>query len=219
MIPYIDIHTHTLHKSPEVLEILNLRAGEDWTAIKASHVSFGVHPWDSNRPERVELIDQTYNIENLVSIGECGLDKFQGADLETQTKLFNKHIKLSAELKKPLIIHCVGYFNELIALKKSSPSAHPWVIHGFTGHPQLANQLVKAGFLLSFGEALTQADSKAVGSVKSLAGDCWFLETDDSNIPIQTLYKMAADIREVALSQLKGQLHTNFLSTFVPSNF
>jgi TatD DNase family protein len=219
MIPYIDIHTHHLHSSPEVLEIQNLRAGEVWPETKVTHVSYGVHPWDADRPERVALLDQVFAIENLSAIGECGLDKFQGGDLATQTRLFKRHLEISERLKKPLLIHCVGYFNELMALRKENPSALPWIIHGFTGHPQLADQLVKAGFLLSFGEALMQADSKAVGSLRTLPADRWFLETDDSDRSIQSIYQRAADICEMALSQLKTQLHQNFLSTFVRPNF
>lgn len=219
MIPYIDIHTHHLHKSLEVLEILNLRAGEVGPETRASRISFGVHPWDADRQDRAALLDQVFAIENLSAIGECGLDKFRGGDLTTQTELFKRHIVLSRLLNKPLIIHCVGYYNELMALRKEGPSEQPWIIHGFTGHPELANQLIKAGFLLSFGEALMRADSKAVGSLKSLPADRWFLETDDSDLSIQTLYQRAADTCEVTLDQLKAQLHQNFLSTFVPSNF
>jgi TatD DNase family protein len=218
MIPYIDIHTHQLHHNPEVLEIQNLRAGEDWHETKATHVSYGVHPWDTDRPERVALLDQIFAIENLTAIGECGLDKFQGGDLARQTRLFKRHIELSEKLQKTLLIHCVGYYNELMALRNENPSALPWIIHGFTGHPQLADQLIKAGFLLSFGEALMRADSKAVAALKTLPPDRWFLETDDSDLSLQTIYQRAADICEIPLSQLKTQLQKKFLSTFVRSN-
>src|SRR5690554_4049622 len=113
MTPYIDIHTHHLHNSPEVLEIQNLRAGEDRPETKATHVSYlsyGVHPWDADRADRVALLDQIFDIQNLSAIGECGLDKFQGGDLATQTRLFKKHIELSEKLNKPVLIHCVSYF-------------------------------------------------------------------------------------------------------------
>lgn len=216
MSTYIDIHTHHFHNSPEVLEIVNFRAGEDHPDLKATHLSYGVHPWDANQPERVRLIGQTSSIEHLTAIGECGLDKYKGGNLTRQTTLFKKHIDLSEKLNKPMLIHCVGYFNELIALKKKLQPSQPWIIHGFTGHPQLAEQLTKAGFLLSFGEILTHADSQAPGSLKVLPADRWFLETDESTLPIQALYQQAADICQVRLGQLKEQLHKNFLSTFAP---
>ncbi|GAO29902.1 TatD family hydrolase [Geofilum rubicundum] len=218
MLPYIDIHTHHLQNHPEVLEILNLRAGEDRPEFQASHVSFGVHPWDADQPERVRLIDQASDIEHLTAIGECGLDKFQGGDLAKQTSLFKQHIELSEKLNVPVVIHCVGYFNELMALRKEGTATRPWIIHGFAGHPQLAEQLIKAGFFLSFGEALMQADSKAAGALKALAADQWFLETDESEQSIQSIYQRAADIGQISLSQLKAQLHQNFLSTFAGQN-
>ena len=216
MIPYIDIHTHRIHNSPEVLEILNLRAGEDYPDLKAAHLSYGVHPWDADQPERVRLIDQACNIEHLIAVGECGLDKHKGGNLATQSNLFKKHIELSEKLNKPIIVHCVGYFNELIAFRRKFQPSRPWIIHGFTGHPQLAEQLIKADFLLSFGEALTHAGSKAVDSLRGLQTDRWFLETDESSLPIQDLYKNAADICQVSLSLLKAQLHKNFISIFAP---
>ncbi len=156
----------------------------------------------------------TESIKSLCAIGECGLDKNKGAELERQIELFRRHINISEKLELPVIIHCVGRFNELIAIRKEGRYSQPWIVHGFRGHSQLALQLVKNGILLSFGEALLQEGSKASESLKALQPVQWFLETDESNADIKAIYKRAALLTGTPLNVLKEQLFNNFLSTF-----
>ena len=215
MLSYIDIHSHHLHNSPEVLSIVNLRAGEEPPSCELPHVSFGVHPWDSDKPERAVSLDKIYHIKNLRAIGECGMDKLRGPNLELQKNLFVKHLAISEQIHKPLIIHCVGYFNELIALRRKDSYSQPWIIHGFRGHPQLARQLIDCGILLSFGEALFRANSKAIQALQTLQAEQWFLETDESKLPIKLIYQRAAEICQLSIEELLEQQHKNFISTFI----
>jgi len=214
MKPYIDIHTHTLKNSPEAIEILNLRAGKVYPNINATHLSYGIHPWDTNKTEIYKLIDQVNQIKNLTAIGECGLDKYKGANMTTQIELFKNHIHISERINKPLIIHCVGCFNELLALKKEIKPLQPWIIHGFNSHPQLAIQLNKANIYLSFGESLLKENSNAEKSLKILPAENWFLETDESALPIEIIYQQAAKITQTKLNDLKQQLANRFISIF-----
>ncbi len=215
MLSYIDIHSHHLHNSPEVLSILNLRAGEELPATEPLHVSYGVHPWDADKPEKTKLLDDIFLIKNLLAIGECGMDKLRGPNLELQKNLFIKHVAISEQIHKPVIIHCVGYFNELIALRKKNSYSQQWIIHGFRGHPQLARQLIDCGILLSFGEALFRANSKAIQALQTLQAEQWFLETDESKLPIKLIYQRAAEICQLSIEELLEQQHKNFISTFI----
>lgn len=64
------------------------------------------------------------------AIGECGLDKYSQVDFDIQKQYFIKQIELSELTHKPLIIHCVKAYNELLNLKKLqaySTLAYPWV--------------------------------------------------------------------------------------------
>ena len=58
--------------------------------------------------------------------------------IEAQTTLLTFHISISERLSKPLILHIVKAYPEIIALRKSLRPAQPWIIHGFRGKPQLA---------------------------------------------------------------------------------
>ena len=57
--------------------------------------------------------------------------------------------KLAEETRKPLIIHCVGRYGLLTDLHRELRPTQPWIIHGFTGKPELARQLVAEGFFFS----------------------------------------------------------------------
>ena len=54
-------------------------------------------------------------------------------------------------IHKPLIIHQVKALQEILYLKKKFHPAQPWLIHGFRGKPELAQQLLATGIDLSFG--------------------------------------------------------------------
>lgn len=131
-------------------------------------------------------MDEMAKDKRFVLIGECGLDKKCGVSLDRQMEVFEDHIRFSEQLHKPLIIHCVGCFNELMECRKKHNATQRWIVHGFRGKPQLAVQLLKAGMDLSFGEKLNEE------SVKVTPLEHLFLETDESPIAIETIYERIA---------------------------
>ena len=90
--------------------------------------------------------------DNIVAIGECGIDMLRGANKELQEYAFRRQIELSEKLKLPLIIHMVKTSADIIRLKKELKPEQLWVIHGFRGKPELARQLTQHGIGLSFGK-------------------------------------------------------------------
>ena len=136
--------------------------------------------------------------KRVLVIGECGLDKHSQVSLEIQIKLFEMQIRLSERLKKPLIIHCVGHFNELFELKKQLQPQQLWIIHGFRGKPELAKQAIKAGFALSFGGNFNP-ESVAVTPLEKL-----FVETDESLSLIDETYSKIALIKNCNLLDLSA---------------
>lgn len=150
MIPYSNIHTHRLDAGSDA--VINLPLGMD--IPEKGVYSVGVHPWDSDRvgKQQLEQLAHVATSPQVVAIGECGLDAMQGAPLDRQEELFRWHIALSERLGKPLIIHAVKTWEALMRLKKEIKPKQQWIIHGFRGNPQLAQQLLNAGFYLSIGE-------------------------------------------------------------------
>lgn len=81
-----------------------------------------------------------------------------------------------------MIIHCVKAWDELIALKRALLPKMPWVIHGFRGNAQLAKQLIREGFFLSFGKYFNKE------AVQVAWPDYLFVETDDRHVDIRSVY-------------------------------
>lgn len=176
-------------------------------------VCYGLHPWDSEI-EFIKLFDKVKSFKNLYAIGECGLDKNIPTPLEIQKNVFIHQIEISEKINKPLIIHAVGSINEIIDLKIKLKPSQPWIVHGFTGHPQLASQLIKENFIISFGESIFGLESKASRSLRILPHGSFFLETDESKRSIKDIYSQACFLRNESENFLINLLFNQFIDLF-----
>lgn len=174
----MDFHTHNLLAAmPAIINMPRawmINPQEAELRTDATY-SVGVHPWWTNDKEIEKIISGLYHWAEhpqVIRIGECGIDKLKGAPIAEQEKIFTLHIELSEKLQKPLTIHCVKAFERLLALHKQLHPAQRWAIHGFRGKPNLAQQLLSAGFDLSFG-ALYNTES-----FNLCPHECRFQETD-----------------------------------------
>lgn len=143
---YTDIHTHG-PAAPGVIR--NLDVFEE--PQPGYNYSAGIHPWESDGEKALEWFDRMAVHPQVVAIGEAGLDKLRGAAPDIQTRLFVHQARRAEEVAKPLIIHCVRAYGELLGLRRLLKPSQPWIIHGFRGKAALARQLLDAGFCLSFG--------------------------------------------------------------------
>lgn len=161
----------------------------DAAMSSSNFYSVGIHPWQPDESLLPEL--QRYALlSSVLAIGETGLDKTRAStphEWELQHSLFEAHIRLSEEVKKPLIIHCVKAWDELLHIRKITHPTMPWIIHGFRGKGALATQLLNSGFYLSFGPLHHPDALKAAWSAHRL-----FAETDDKLIDIRTVYQKIA---------------------------
>lgn len=121
--------------------------------------------------------------QKTVAIGECGLDYYRlGPETkQKQFKVFEAQIELSAEVKKPLMIHCRSAFDDLINILKTNhyklKTNNPGIIHFFSGSQENAAELLKLGFSFSFGGVITfTRDYDEV--IKYLPTENIVLETD-----------------------------------------
>ncbi|TCC93936.1 hydrolase TatD [Pedobacter frigiditerrae] len=209
---FLDIHTHKTATQSGVTSIQSLTLTDDiFLAMpKKKPISIGLHPWyatidklEVQMKYLVFLAKQT----NVKLIGECGLDKLRGEKLENQLAILERQILLAEELKKPLILHCVKSFSELIEVKEKLKVKVPMIIHGFNKNEELGEQLVAKGFSLSFGAAVLKENSGAAKLVEEL--DDFYLETDDSEITIQEIYHAVAEIKKCSVDELKAIIFAN----------
>lgn len=151
------------------------------------HCALGIHPWYA-REEHLERIPELRRAHDLgvVAIGEIGLDrKIEFPSFELQTLIFEEQMRIAADINMPVVVHCRGAFNELIAsVKKTGMPARGGVIHAFSGSPELAVELMKLNFSFSMGGALTyRASGKRRRVLELIYPGRFMLETDAPDIP------------------------------------
>lgn len=179
--------------------------------------SIGLHPWfiePGKAEDSLTVVRNCAALDSCLAIGETGLDKLTKTPFDIQMSVFKSHIQIAEELHKPLIIHCVRAYREMIEVKKNTKSEIPWIIHGFNSAPGIAVELITHGMILSFGKALVQADSNSCKTLGIIPHDRFFLETDDSDISISAIYDYASKLLKTGLPELQKIIKNNFNKTF-----
>lgn len=217
----LNLHTHLLKKQADEQIIFNEIIPESEEDIKnfalqntENWLSAGIHPWYIN--EKLHNL-QLKKLATLAKdpaiklIGECGLDRLKGAPLPLQEEIFIKQIRIAEDVKKPVIIHCVRCFNELISIKKIVRPRVPMVVHGFNTKIEIARQLLEKGFYLSLGGALLHEQSNALKVLQEIPMERLFLETDDKDISIIDIYQKVAEVKGLRMEELKKVVFDNYL--------
>jgi TatD DNase family protein len=207
---YINIHTHH-PPQPNEWAIQNLYNNFE-RVHEAGNYSIGLHPWyiAENWKDEFAIIQQLSTQKNVKAIGECGLDRLAETDFTLQQEVFAQQIEWANQINKPLIIHCVKAYDEVLQQLKQSKV--PAVFHGFNKSEQLANQILKAGHYISFGKVLLQEHLQKVAATLPLQK--LFFETDDAALPIQTIYEHAAKVFSIDEDSLSLQLQENAAKVF-----
>ena len=212
---FFNFHTHQFTNQSNVLELVNQYPNEFDASIP--FYSIGIHPWYivSDRIDAdLKIIEEKLQTENCLAIGECGLDKRIEIPLEQQIIVFEKQLALAEKYKKPVVIHCVAAFQEVIEIKKKMKISVPMIIHGFSKNSQLANQLIAAGFYISFGKYLLRnPELKMV--FQNIPNDRFLLETDTIEENVQQVYDLAAEYKKLELKELQEIISSNFRSIFL----
>jgi len=210
---YIDIHTHTYYQDLETTLILNVFPNEQDKLQLPAYFSIGLHPWYVYEKSWEQLVDQVRSAacdNKILAIGESGLDKAIANSYEIQRLAFIMQLVIAETLKKPLIIHCVRSYSEMLAIRKKSDQSVPWIFHWFNADEQISRELIRKNCFLSFGHMLFTEQSKAFGVFRSMPLDYVFFETDDAGYTIQEVYERAAGIRKSSVADLKAKILDNF---------
>lgn len=209
----IDIHTHSLKDDKSILSIISYRIGQK---IEDNLYSFGIHPWYINPTgidKDIENVIEVTKSERCVAVGECGLDGLAEAELEIQKKVFSLQIEISERIQKPLILHCVKAFPEIVSFRKRHKPKMPWIVHGFRKNYEIAKSLFENGIYLSFGDAILK-DKNIHQILTKVPKDFIFFETDESPIGIYTIYQRASELLQCSLEELKSYIYNNFQKVF-----
>lgn len=211
---YYNLHTHTATNQPEIFELVN-QYPQKFNASILKY-SIGIHPWyivENKVDEDLKIIKEKLSDKKCLAIGECGLDKRIEIPFDLQEEVFRKQLALAEKFKKPVVIHCVASFQEVIHIKNELKISVPMIIHGFSKKQELAKQLLDNGFYLSFGKYLLRnPELKSV--FQDVPNHKFLLETDTISETIKDVYKVASDYKNIEIEKLKNIVETNFRSIF-----
>lgn len=214
----------------------NAAALSDWEEVGAlardfeSVVPFfGIHPWyaggapdgwDARLKERLQ--------DKASRVGEIGLDKARRTvNFEKQTEIFRKQLDIAVQTKKPFAVHCVLAWETLIAeLAGHVAGRVPFIVHWFSGSPEMALELVKAGGYISFStRLLDKGAQKHRASFDRVPIDRILLETDYPYMPdvkkgqipgaeeyfaaLTALYECASRLKGISADELARKVWNN----------
>lgn len=182
----IDIHTHQPH--PAIL----------------SPVMAGVHPWDAEKG--LELPD--FSACDIV--GETGLDYASKVDRVAQERLFRKHLDIAQKIARPVVLHVVRSFEDVMRILAEYPKLKGVLFHGFIGSTEQAVRCFARGYYLSFGKR-SLASPKSRQVITTAPAERIFCESDDApSTDVESIYCEVAMLRGVSIESLRQQITSNY---------
>lgn len=214
-----------VHKFPEIRAIAE--------AYDDVFCSIGTHPHHADKEPDITTADlvKLAGNEKVVAIGEAGLDYFRNnSSVEGQERGFRRHIAAARETGLPLVIHAREADDDIARIleEESAKGAFPFVLHCFTGGPELAKRGIALGGYVSFSGVITFKKSEALRTVAAgLPADRILVETDapylapepfrgKRNEPafVTNTARALADARGVDFETVSKQTTENFFRLF-----
>lgn len=214
-----------VHKFPEIRAIAE--------AYDDVFCSIGTHPHYADKEPDITTADlvKLANDPKVVAIGEAGLDYFRNnSSVEGQERGFRRHIAAARETGLPLVIHARDADDDIARIleEESSKGAFPFMLHCFTGGPELAKRGIALGGYVSFSGVITFKKSEALRTVAAgLPADRILVETDapylapepyrgKRNEPafVTNTARALADARGVDVETVSKQTTENFFRLF-----
>jgi TatD DNase family protein len=173
--------------------------------------AYGLHPWASDQPLDHDRLAALLAADDAVALGEVGLDaRVDSPPLDTQIPVLTSQLELAHDLGKPVILHCRGAFEELLAVLGRFDPPLRGVMHAWSRPAELALRFVGAGLHLGLGGAVTRRRARVRRAVTELPLDRVVLETDAPSIGLDDVRPENVEPRHVAdiaraLAELRGE--------------
>ncbi|HAF29853.1 MAG TPA: hypothetical protein DCG75_12485 [Bacteroidales bacterium] len=211
---FLNFHAHQAMPEDDEVVIQSLFLQDNLITSKSDKIFFtaGLHPWHADQLSKIEVVNRLEKLlesKLIIAIGETGLDKLKGPSLEIQTEILKAHVEVAEKYNLPVIVHSVKTHNEILKLNLDLKSKVPWVLHHFNGSKQMALDFIHHGFYLSLSYHINNENSRLSEYIADLPLHRIFLETDDFNIDIKSLYKITAEKYRISIEELKKQIITN----------
>jgi TatD DNase family protein len=140
----------------------------------------GIHPHEATRYSKgIDRVRELLVEERVVAVGETGLDyNYDNAPRQTQRESFERHLELSAETGKPVVVHSREAGEDTIAMIRAWEGSVTGVLHCFSGGRDLFEAGLEAGWYISFSGLITFGSYETKDLVAATPGDRLLIETD-----------------------------------------
>ena len=146
------------------------------------YAAVGYHPENCApyQPEDLEVLRELAKHPKVAAIGEIGLDYYweENPPREFQQRVFRDQLALAEELALPVIVHDREAHGDSLSIIRQFPRVRG-VFHCFSGSSEMARELVKLGWMVSFTGVLTYKNArKAVEAAQAVPLERVMIETD-----------------------------------------
>ncbi len=222
----INVGTNTVN-SLEVIEMASRYDG--------MYAAVGIHPSDVD--DEISLDDAIIKLRALldkreehkiVALGEMGLDYHWRQDnKEKQAEYFEAQLKLAEEYDIPVIIHDREAHGDTFEAILRHPKVRG-VFHCYSGSPEMAKDLVRRGWYISFTGVITYKNAPVVkASAQAVPLDRILVETDAPYLSpepfrskinrsdyIEYTIRTIAELHSVSEDELRERTHENACKLF-----
>lgn len=140
--------------------------------------------WPGNTYQMNEEMLETYRTlaahSKVVAIGEIGLDyHYEDTPREVQQYWFDRQMALADDLGLPVVIHEREAHEDGLKIVRKWADKIPGVFHCFSGSAEMAREIVKLGWYVSFTGVLTFKNARrALEAAAAVPLDRLMIETD-----------------------------------------
>ena len=133
---------------------------------------------DDVTDEDISLLNKQLNHDNVVAVGEIGLDYYHTKDnKDKQIELFEKMLNLAEKHDLPVIVHSRKSMQDTYDILKKHDVVGS--MHCYQGSAEMAHEFIKLGFYIGIAGPVTHAKNKKIGKmVKNIDIDNMLVETD-----------------------------------------
>ena len=160
-----------------------VREAARWEGMYAT---VGIHPGDGQRIEdidgalgEIEAMLEGAKEKKIVALGEIGLDyHYDDTDREKQAYFFEKQLQMAVKYALPVIIHDREAHGDCFDAVCRHPKV-TGVFHSYSGSAEMAKDLVRRGWYISFSGVVTFKNAPKVReAVAATPLDRILIETD-----------------------------------------
>ncbi len=150
------------------------------------YAAVGIHPnscAEAGKGDWDEIVSLSGH-PRAVALGETGLDRYWDyAPIELQRDYFDRHLRISQQLDRPIVIHCRDAQADMMPMLREAAARGPLrgVMHAFSGDAAMAGECLELGLYVSFAGNVTYGNKKFQSlraAAATIPADRILIETD-----------------------------------------